>query len=96
MLSRLEHSTAATITCEKGTEDKENRLPNGEKLVSDAVSSGAGLPPARHDEYQYLELVRRIIETGSVKEDRTGVGTISVFGTQMRSHTHTHTHTHTE
>ena len=67
------------LTRETGTEDKENQLPKGEKSVLDAVSPGADLPPARHDEYQYLELVRRIIETGSVKEDRTGVGTISVL-----------------
>lgn len=35
-------------------------------------------------EMQYLETIRRIIDTGYKREDRTGVGTLSIFGTQMR------------
>jgi thymidylate synthase len=33
---------------------------------------------------QYLELLQHIIDSGTVKTDRTGVGTKSVFGYQMR------------
>ncbi len=33
---------------------------------------------------QYHELLRHVMETGSQKQDRTGTGTISVFGYQMR------------
>jgi len=33
---------------------------------------------------QYLELLERVISTGTKKEDRTGTGTTSVFGHQMR------------
>ncbi len=33
---------------------------------------------------QYLELMRHVMETGDEKKDRTGTGTLSVFGYQMR------------
>lgn len=36
------------------------------------------------DEKQYLELTRRIIAKGNKRLDRTGVGTLSIFGAQMR------------
>jgi thymidylate synthase len=37
-----------------------------------------------HEEYQYLNLVRDVIVHGVQRMDRTGVGTLSKFGCQMR------------
>lgn len=38
----------------------------------------------KHEEYEYLNLLRDIVQNGNTRPDRTGVGTISVFGRQMR------------
>ena len=38
----------------------------------------------QHPEYEYLNMCRYVLENGNQKSDRTGTGTISVFGYQMR------------
>jgi len=32
-----------------------------------------------HEEYQYVNLIRRVLDTGDVRPDRTGTGTLSIF-----------------
>jgi len=38
----------------------------------------------RHSEYQYLDLLNRVLEKGDERLDRTGVGTKSLFGELLR------------
>lgn len=38
----------------------------------------------QHEEYQYLNLIEKIMKEGAKCIDRTGVGTLSIFGTHMR------------
>jgi thymidylate synthase len=38
----------------------------------------------QHQEYEYLNMCRHVLDNGNQKGDRTGTGTLSVFGYQMR------------
>jgi thymidylate synthase len=49
-----------------------------------ALARIAATEPPDHPERQYLGLLADILENGVRREDRTGVGTLGVFGRQMR------------
>ena len=49
----------------------DSSLPQGEKSK-------------QHEEHQYLDLIRRILEEGEEMADRTGTGTLRLLGPQMR------------
>lgn len=48
------------------------------------INAPASASPQRHWEWQYLELMRRIWTEGDERIDRTGVGTRSIFGAELR------------
>lgn len=56
----------------------------GEKPIEELVSYDALKQHPQHEEFQYLNHIKDIIDNGKEKRDRTGVGTISKFGLTMR------------
>lgn len=47
--------------------------------MSASASKGTTKLTKRHEEYQYLDLIRDILQDGEHRPDRTGTGTLSIF-----------------
>lgn len=56
---------------------------NAQVAIAELQAHIAGAP-ADHPERQYLNLLRDILDNGVRRDDRTGTGTLGVFGRQMR------------
>lgn len=56
----------------------------GSELKLQPAAQQQGTEAPRHGELQYLGQVEHIMRCGFKKEDRTGTGTLSVFGMQAR------------
>lgn len=48
------------------------------------LETRSGAASADHPEWQYLNLLRDILDNGVRRDDRTGTGTLGVFGRQIR------------
>ncbi|KAI3952165.1 hypothetical protein MKW98_005860 [Papaver atlanticum] len=65
------------------TIDNNNNIDSS-KSEAEKFSSLPKMIFERHEEYNYMKLVQDIISNDNTKDDRTGTGTLTKFGSQMR------------
>nr|CAD1842860.1 unnamed protein product [Ananas comosus var. bracteatus] len=80
---RVRSSALDKLHASNGCEPTENNS-HKDKFEVEKFSFLPKMIFERHEEYMYLKLVQDIIENGATKNDRTGTGTLSKFGCQMR------------
>jgi len=62
----------------------DDQYHSNETQIENGIPYKFQLYHRRHDETQYLNLVERVLVDGIEKHDRTGIGTFSLFGSQLR------------
>jgi dihydrofolate reductase/thymidylate synthase len=71
------------VIYEKNNEGDEAKDAS-QKQLSPSLAAAGGVDKYLHEEYHYLNLIDEIMRKGITMDDRTGVGTVSIFGTMMR------------
>lgn len=64
--------------------EKEGHIGQGHPKIYVTITLWSKKRVVEHPEKQYLDLVEKVLNEGTQRTDRTGVGTLSIFGAQMR------------
>ncbi|KMZ60393.1 Thymidylate synthase, Dihydrofolate reductase [Zostera marina] len=80
--NNIRYSFVSYVRVQNGEETTD--ILNNSKLEVKSFSCLPKLIFKRHEEFIYLQLVEDIISNGVLRNDRTGTGTVSKFGCQMR------------
>lgn len=79
----IRHSFATYVRVRTSVEES-NNSSDSKKFEIENFSFLPKMIFERHEEYMYLRMVQDIITSGTKRDDRTGTGTVSKFGCQMR------------